>query len=277
LSLNVVNVNIRQADPSLDADVIVSFDVQGPIEPDDVVQVVASDVSISQAITHVDVPLQQNEHVGYAAHLPVTTGDPHTLHPGATYQFFLCPRAEPDNPDEKIDGQDWVAFCTRGKEFTTQAPGPPPGPHLPPPTIDSHTTRQATLTSDSRIDIHWVSSKAYDAFDIGWHEQDVTGGTIDSGGSRVESGGNDGAFGRSPVMPGHWFRFVVGGVVEHTILGIKIGEDKSPDSEPHVAKMPPNTRSLRTFLRLSNVTLKPGIRSLGADAYGRGIRAMMKL
>jgi len=276
LSINVVNVQPWQTGPPPNAGVIVSFDVQGPIEPDEVVQIIASDVSINKPITHVEVQLSQNRHNGYSGQLAIGPA-PDQLHAGASYRITLCPRVEPDNPDETIDGQPWETFCTQGVLFQVQGSGPPPGSNLPPPTIVSHTARQATLTSDSRVDIHWLSAKSYDAFDVGWTEQAVTGATINSGGFRVESSGSDGAFGRSPAEPGHWFRFVVSGVVEHTFLGIKIGEDKSPDSAPDVVTAAANTRSLRTFLRLSAVTLNPGIRSLGAEAYGRGIRAMMKL
>ena len=46
-----------------------------------------------------------------------------------------------------------------------------------------------------------------------------------------------------------------GNAVDPELLGVEI-------YDPHVVTVPPNTRSLRRFLRLSNVTLNPGIRSL---------------
>lgn len=57
-----------------------------------------------------------------------------------------------------------------------------------------------------------------------------------------------------------------------------IGADACSGFSPtSTVVMPNNTRRLREFLRLSGVQLNPGIRSLGAAAFGAGIRVLMRL
>jgi hypothetical protein len=267
MSLQVSNIRPRQTESdAFSATVLLVFDVLGPIQDGDVVTIIAAPRSqaSSPGILVAKVELTPSQHFGYAASVTLQSGVPFTI--------FFCPRAEPDNPDEKIDGQPWETFCV-SIQFSTQAPGqsPPTPPAMPAPVIDSSTVRQATLRAGSRVDIHWTSPRAYDAYRVIFFIGSQPGAT-----ATINSGGSTGSFGISPAPPGQRFQFTVNGVVIHSFLGIEFSEDVSDASDAVTVIVPPNTRSLRTFLRLSGITLSPGIRSLG-PAVAAGVRHLMHL
>ena len=193
------------------------------------------------------------------------TSDGLTLPPGTPLFFHLCPRIVKDGQaEDEIDGQDFQTFCVMAA-FTTKGiplPPPPKPPPLPAPIIDQVITRQATLTDVGRIDIHWVAARSYDEYRVFYS---VSGHRDHS--EFIESAGADGAFGVADTQPGQTFDFAVEGHILHTFLGILLSEDDSPGSKPVTGVIPPNTRSLREFLSLSNVTLHPGIRSLGPQGF----------
>jgi hypothetical protein len=243
----------------------VVFTVGGPIEPDEVVQIYASGRSDPLGTFQTQVELTQTEHE--------YTSEGLSLPPGTPLVFHLCPRIVKDGQaEDDIDGQPFETFCVMAT-FTTKgiAPPPPPPPALPAPVINQVTPRQATLTSDARIDIHWVAARSYDEYQVFYTVGEQSRSKI------IESAGADGAFGVTPTQPGQTFIFTVEGHVIHSFLGIYLSEDDSLGSTLVTVVIPPNTQSLRTFLSLSNVTLNPGIRSLGVQAISRGIRAMMHL
>jgi hypothetical protein len=89
----------------------------------------------------------------------------------------------------------------------------------------------------------------------------------------INSAGTSGFFRVAPTFSGREYSFKVQGCITH-LIGLNECSDFTP---PSTIVMPQNTRSLREFLRLSNVQLDPGIRSLGPTAFAGGIRAMMHL
>jgi len=245
----------------------VTFSVGGPIEPDEVVQIYASGRSDPGPGTFLkQVELTQTEH-DY-------TSDAVSLPPGTPLFFQLCPRIVKDGQaEDQLDGQPFETFCVRAAFTTKGTPPPPPPPHppLPAPVINQVIPRQATLTSPSRIDIHWISARSYDEYQVFFKLGDKTGFPV------IQSSGSDGAFGFTPTQPGQPFSFIVEGHLFHSFLGIVLSEEDSLQSSPATGFIPPNTQNLRTFLSLSHVTLSPGIRSLGSAATAQGLRAMMHL
>jgi hypothetical protein len=89
----------------------------------------------------------------------------------------------------------------------------------------------------------------------------------------IDSAGTSGFFRVAPAFPGREYSFKVQGCITH-LIGLN---ECSDFTAPSTIVMPQNTRSLLEFLGLSNVTLNPGIRSLGSPAVSNGVRAMMRL
>ena len=244
--------------PSAPATVQIDFRVLGILP--DLVQIYASGVSgqLGSLIQELDMQSPENTYT--------TTI---TLAAGTAFVIGLCPRTKTGGVlDDTMDGQPWETFCTFSP-FTTQAPpGPPPHPKLPAPTIGAIEPHQATLTAESRIDVHWTGSSQFDLYHFMWMEQGHGWTEIE-----INSGGSSGVWTVSPVSPQRTYSFKVQGCVSK-LIGL---DDCSPFSAPVSFPMPPYTHSLREFLRLANVRLNPGIRSLGKAAYGAGIRGMMRL
>lgn len=256
---NVKITSIKQLLPiSAPASVQIDFVVLGFLP--DLVQIYASGVSdqIGGLVDKVDINPPELEY-----------GTIITLAAGTAFFISLCPRTMTDGVlDNKIDDQPWETFCSM-VPFTTQAPpGPPPHPKPPVPTIGSIEPHQAMLQSEGKIDVHWIGAANFDLYHFMWMEQPHGWNEVE-----INSGGHSGVFTVSPAFPGHTYGFKVQGCISR-LIGL---DDCSPFSDPTNFVMPANTNSLREFLRLSNVQLNPGIRSLGEAAYGTGLRAMMRL
>jgi hypothetical protein len=258
MATHVKITSVKQLPPiSAPASVQIDFVVLGILP--DLVQIYASGRGdqIGGCVDKVDIDPPEN-----------TYGTIVTLAAGTAFFISLCPRSATGGVlDDKIDDQPWETFCTM-VPFTTQAPEPPPHPKPPVPSIASITAHQATLQNKGKIDIHWTATANFDLYHFMWMEQPHGWNEIE-----INSGGNNGVFTVSPAFPGHTYDFKVQGCISK-LIGL---DDCSPFSDPTNFVMPANTKNLREFLRLSNVQLHPGIRSLGEAAYGAGFRAMMQL
>ena len=187
---------------------------------------------------------------------------------GTAFVIHLCPRTTTDGvPDDKIDDQFFESFCTR-TTLTTLAPPPPgPRPKPPAPRITSLDPHQATLHDEGDIVAHWTAVTNFDQYHVIAGD---TGGP--SGEVEIDSPGTNGFFRLTPTIPGRQYTFKVQGCITHTI-GLN---DCSLFTSPETLIMPPNTTSLREFLRLSRISLDSGVRSIGAPVLS-GLRAMMRL
>lgn len=255
----VVINSIKQAVPIVSpATVLINFTVTG-ILPDKV-QVYAGGVSGELAILKEEVDMTPPENT-YTTSI--------VLAGGSFFRLHLCPRTTTDGvPDDKIDEQFFEAFCTQ-LDFTTQAP--PNGtrkPKPPPPTFQTLEPHQATLQRDGGIMVRWVATTNFDQYHLIFEEKNGRSDEFE-----IDSSGTSGFFDLQPAFPGRQYSFKVQGCITHT-LGLN---DCSEFTMFNVIVMPPNTHSLKEFLRLSGVHLKPGLRSLGAEVFSSGIRAMMKL
>jgi hypothetical protein len=260
MATNIELNNISQVmPPTAPASVRIDFQVKGFLP--DVVQIYASGVGgdIGSLIEQVDMSppeISYNESI--------------ELPSGTTFFVHLCPRNKGDDGrlDDQMNGMDWQAACTVVK-FTTQAPpGPPPRPKPPTPAIGSIEPHQATLHDAGRIDVHWAGSPQIDLYHFMWSELPHGWNAVE-----VDSGGSTGVWTVAPATAGRTYSFKVQGCISRTI-GL---DDCSPFCDPVNFVMPANTNSLREFLRLSDVRLVSGIRSLGTAIYGSGFRVMMHL
>jgi hypothetical protein len=258
MATNVKVNSIRQLQPvSAPAQIQIDFIVLGILP--DIVQIFASGVSgqTGSFIDKVDMNSPENT---YSTII--------TLAAGTAFFLSLCPRTVTNGVlDDKIDDQAWETFCST-IPFTTQAPEPPLHPKPPAPTISSIEPHQATLRNPGKIDVHWTATANFDLYHFmsmeqphGWNEVEI------------DSGGRSGVFTVSPAVTGRSYAFKVQGCISKAI-GL---DDCSPFTDPSTLVMPAGTRSLREFLRLSNVPLSAGVRSLGRNATGAGVRAMMHL
>jgi hypothetical protein len=258
MATNVQITSIKQLQPiSSPASVQIDFVVLGILP--DLVQIYASGVSgqVGSFVDKVDINPPEN-----------TYGTIVTLAAGTAFFISLCPRTVTNGVlDDKMDDQDWQTFCAM-VPFTTQAPEPPSHPKPPAPAIGSIEPHQATLRNESKIDVHWTATTDFDLFHFMWMEQPGGWNEVE-----INSGGSSGVFTVSPALPAHTFAFKVQGCISK-LIGL---DDCSLFSQATTFLMPMNSRSLREFLRLSDVQLNRGIRSLGEAAYGAGLRAMMKL
>jgi hypothetical protein len=251
--------SIKQLLPvSIPASVQIDFLVLGILP--DIVQIYSSGVSAepSNFVDKVDIDPPTNS---YITIIELAAGSPLFI--------YLCPRTVTGGVlDDKMDDQSWETFCTV-VPFTTRAPsGPPPTPKPLMPTISSIEPHQATLRSQGKIDVHWTGDAKFDLYHFMWMEQGDGWHEIE-----INSGGSSGVFTVSPVLPRRTYDFKVQGCISNLI-----GSDNcSPFCEPRVFVMPDNTHSLKEFLRLSNVPLSSGLRSLGEATFGAGLRAMMHL
>jgi hypothetical protein len=255
---NIKITSIKQLQPiSAPASVQIDFIVLGILP--DLVQIYASGASgqLGGFIDKVDIDPPENTYTTIK-----------TLAAGTAFFISLCPRTVTNGVlDDKIDDQPWETFCTL-VPFTTQAPEPPPHPRPPTPAISSIEPHQATLRSESKIDIHWTATTNFDLYHFMWMEQLNGWNEVE-----INSGGHSGVFTVSPALPGHTFAFKVQGCISK-LIGL---DDCSFFSEATTFIMPSNTTNLREFLQLSGVQLSAGIRSLGQEVYGAGVRAMMRL
>jgi hypothetical protein len=260
----VANVRIEQLrnpTPST-ASVRISFTVTGILT--DLVEIYAGGAS-----DPLSVPLQRVElsppEINY-------TSDDIALQAGTLFFFHLCPRNKTgDQLDNEVEGQPFETFCTAAIPFTTQGTSPPAGPRPKPPapSITAIEPRQPTLTEPGHIVVRWVANIVFDQYHVISEE-------LPSGGPNeieIDSSGNNGFFTLTPTVPGHSYSFKVQGCITHNI-GLN---DCSLFTAPKLVQMPENTRSLRTFLQISNIVLAPGLRSLGAAATAAGLRRTMHL
>ncbi len=254
-------INIRgtsQAHPiTSPASIQIDFTVLG-ILPDKV-QVYEGGVSggLSRLVDEVDMTPPE---IDYSSSFQLPGGTAFVIH--------LCPRTTTDGiPDDKLDEQFFESFCTR-TALTTLAPPPPgPRPKPPAPRITSLEPHQATLHDEGDIVAHWTAVTNFDQFHVIAGE---TGGP--PGEVEIDSPGTNGFFRLTPTIPGRQYAFKVQGCITHTI-GLN---DCSLFTIEQTVTMPPNTRSLREFLRLSRVSLERGVRSIGGPGVS-SVRAMMRL
>lgn len=265
---NVLVHSIRQVQPiASPASIMIQFTVLG-ILPDKV-QVYAGGVGGQLAELKDEVDIAPPE-IDYASTFELASG--------TAYRIHLCPRTTTDGvPDDKIDDVFFETFCTR-LDFTTQAPAAaaPTGPTAPrAPVIEAVTPRQATLHAPGRIDVAWNAPDRCDKYHFLWTDSFPAPAT-QVGWSETEIGApqsRGGAFSIPNTSLGRAYTFKVQGC-----QAFDLGPDNCSPFSPQAAfQMPPNTRSLREFLRLSHVALQPGLRSLGAPAFAAGLRAMMRL
>ena len=258
MATNIKINSIKQLQPiSAPASVQIDFVVLGILP--DIVQIYASGVSgqVGSLVDKVDINPPEN-----------TYGTIVTLAAGTAFFISLCPRTLTNGvPDDKMDDKDWQTFCSM-VPFTTQAPPPPVHPKQPAPKIGSVEPHQVTLHNPGKIDVHWNATTNFDLYHFMWMEQPHGWNEVE-----INSSGNNGVFTVSPAVSGRTYAFKVQGCISK-LIGL---DDCSPFSDPSTFVMPASTRSLREFLRLSGVRLNPGVRSLGKDAYGAGLRAMMHL
>jgi hypothetical protein len=228
--------------------------------PPDVVQIWAAGVSdnLGRLVEQVEITPTEND---YSALIDLPAGNEFFIH--------LCPREQEKGVlQDEIDGQPWETFCTM-TAFTTKASlDATPRPKPPAPRIGLIDPHQPTLTGDARIVVHWTAVTDFDQYHFMWREQPHGFTEIE-----IESGGRSGFFTVQPVSAGRTYSFKVQGCIVH-LIGLN---DCSPFSEPVDFVMPQYVRSLGQFIKLSLVTLKPGIRSLGSQVVSHGIRAMMRL
>jgi hypothetical protein len=259
---SVENVSISQVQPiSAPASVLITFDVHGLLP--EVIEVYARAVSDQQAILESSVVLTPPGRQ-YSVIIRLTAG--------TAFFIRLCPRTATNGVlDPEIDGQDWQTFCTAEKQFTTQAPPPPPSKPKPAaPRISAIRPHQATIKDAGNIEIYWTEPTQVDLFHFMWQAKQWPGENPGWGEIEIDSGGHGTV---SPAFPGIIYAFKVQGCISR-LIGL---DDCSEFSAAAEFIMPPNTRSLREFLQLSSAQLNPGIRSLGVVVYGSGIRAMMHL
>jgi hypothetical protein len=258
MATNIKITSIKQLQPiSAPAQVQIDFIVLGILP--DIVQIFASGVSdqVGGFVDKVDINSPENTYTTII-----------TLAAGTAFFLSLCPRTVTNGVlDDKIDDQPWETFCTR-IPFTTQAPPPPPHPRQPVPTISSIEPHQATLRNAGKIDVHWTATTNFDLYHFMWMEQPHGWNEVE-----INSGGRSGVFTVSPAIARRTYAFKVQGCISK-LIGL---DDCSFFTDPKTFVMPTGTHSLREFLRLSNVQLNPGILSLGRQAFGAGLRAMMHL
>jgi hypothetical protein len=143
-----------------------------------------------------------------------------------------------------------------------------PRPKPPAPRISSIESHQATLHDEGKIIVHWTAATKFDQYHFIFAEKPHDFTEVE-----IDSPGTTGFFPIKPAFPGREYSFKVQGCITHAI-GLNDCSDFTLSTD---TLMPQNTRSLREFLRLSNVQLNPGIRSLGPSTFSSGIRAMMRL
>jgi hypothetical protein len=257
--------SIKQAEPiASPASVQIDFNVLGILP--DLVQVSASGISGDIGILKDEVEMSPPE-ISYTSTIELAGG--------SFFSISLCPRTVTNGVlDEKMDDQPWETFCT----FTTiitKAPGtaPPPPPGVP--SITSIEPNQPTLNdSEGNIVVRWQNSPA-DKYHFMWTDEVPPPLTL-TGWSAVELNAENSkgfAFQIPHALVGRTYTFKV-----QSCKVFFIGSDLCSAFCPNRdIVMPKNTNSLREFLRISGVQLNPGIRSLGASAFGAGIRAMMHL
>jgi hypothetical protein len=258
MATNIKITSVKQLQPvSAPAQVQIDFIVLGILP--DIVQIYAGGVSnqVGGFVDKVDINSPENTYTTII-----------TLAAGTAFFLSLCPRTLTNGIlDDQMDEKDWQTFCSM-VPFTTQAPEPPTHPRQPIPAIGSIEPHQPTLRNPGKIDVHWTATANFDLFHFMWMEQPHGWNQVE-----INSGGRSGVFTVSPATPGRTYEFKVQGCVSKLI-----GQDDcSFFSDPTTFVMPAATRSLREFLRLSNVPLNSGIRSLGRDLFGAGVRAMMHL
>lgn len=257
--------SIKQAEPiASPASVQIDFNVLGILP--DLVQLSASGISGDIGILKDEVEMNPPE-ISYTSTIELAGG--------SFFSISLCPRTVTNGVlDEKMDDQPWETFCT----FTTiitKAPGtaPPPPPGVP--TITSIEPDQASLNdSEGNIVVRWQNSPA-DKYHFMWTDE-VPAPTTLSGWHAVELNAHNTtgfAFQVPNTVVGRTYTFKV-----QSCIVFDLGPDRCSAFCPNRSVvMPTNTRSLRTFLALSDAHLNPGIRSLGPAAFGAGIRKMMHL
>jgi hypothetical protein len=164
---------------------------------------------------------------------------------------------------------DATELCSSTTVHTTGSPGGGGGPRPQPPAprISSIEPHQATLHDEGQIVVHWTSANV-DHYHFIFEGDQLRFTEVE-----IDSPGTTGFFVITPTFPGRKYSFKVQGCLINLI-----GSNNCSEFSPFIdTVMPQNTRSLREFLRLSNVQLNPGIRSLGPSTFSSGIRAMMRL
>ena len=226
----------------------------------DLVEIYAASASnsLGQLIEQVEINSPEND---YSSLIDLPAGSEFFLH--------LCPREKENGVlQDQIDDQPFETFCSV-VAFTTTASVPgTPRPKPAAPNISGIEPHQATLHADAFIVIRWTAVTNFDQYHFMWREQPQGFTEIE-----IESAGTSGFFKLMPVTPGRTYSFKAQGCITH-LIGLN---DCSPFSNTSDFVMPPNTRSLGAFVRLSQAHLNPGVRSLGAAAISHGIRAMMRL
>ena len=261
MSAVVVVNSISQAKPIVSpASIQIHFTVLG-ILPDKV-QIYAGGLGGEPAILKAEVKMQSPEN-SYTTTIKLAGGTVFLIH--------LCPRTSTDGmPSDKIEDQYFETFCTQLR-FTTQAPPFPPPPGRPrSPVISSIEANQATLHDEANIVVGWTRLDPSDKFHFMWTDSFPPPRT-EVGWDEVEIPGL--SFKIHPAFIGRTYTFKVQGC-----QSVDIGPDNCSLFSPQsTVRIPKNTQSLREFLRLSNVRLDPGIRSLGESVFSAGIRSMMHL
>jgi hypothetical protein len=158
---------------------------------------------------------------------------------GAYYTVYACPRNDPENPDEQIDGEYWESYCASAVVITQVAAAP--AAPLTPPVITSLDPEGATIQYGNRINMTFSGPTPYDKFLISWSglQGEVDPDNPSTAGAWV-------AF----TTPGSRYTFQVKGGQSGGIFGNYHYSDWGP-SVSVVAS--PNLTSLRQFLIRSGV------------------------
>jgi hypothetical protein len=269
MATNIKITSIKQLQPiSAPAQVQIDFIVVGILP--DIVQIFASGVSdqVGGFVDKVEINSPENTYTTIIK-----------LAAGTAFFVSLCPRTVTNGVlDDKIDDQPWETFCTR-IPFTTQAPSSPPAGVSAPstPTITGMTSRQFTLRERSSFFISW-SSEQCDNYHLSWRLVKSVPGSTNSGNVQEIKAPSNFAF-TSRIFdsqPGEIYEAQV-----QACRHVDIGNDAcSSFSAPTSLDIPENTRSLRQFLLLSQISLPAGVRGIGMGpntVLGPSIRRLLRV
>jgi hypothetical protein len=272
--MNVQVTTLQQEDPITEttATVRIAFSLLGL--PPDIVEVYASpdlasihDRGNIAAIVEVELPELKYE-------------ETLTLRAGLLYFISVCPRTVSEGTvDDRIEGEDWQAYC-QGFQIVTRAKPtpPPPQPVKAHPRITNFETFPATLKRRNGIKVSWQGSARFEYFIIKWdcdrtpdgysrERYNLLHSQVD-----VEQSGKSGSFVMDGAVPGFEYAFSVDGC-DTDIFGTSNCSGWSPLFQVVAQK---NLNSLRQYLELSGENPAAGVRRLLPNRSG-SLRRFMQL